>query len=52
VVAARLGYPALFALVGGLTSAAALLLLPRDWLAQAARRRFRSFVSLWGGLAR
>ena len=52
VVAARLGYPALFALVGGLTSAAALLLLPRDRLGQAALRRFRAFASLWGGLAR
>jgi len=52
VVAARFGYPALFALVGGLTSAAALLLLPRDRLALVALRRFRSFASLWGGLAR
>jgi len=52
VVATRLGYPALFALVGGLTSATALLLLPRERLAQAALRRFRAFVSLWGGLAR
>ena len=52
VVAARLGYPALFALVGGLTSAAALLLVPRERLVVAASRRFRCFVSLWGGLAR
>lgn len=52
LVAARLGYPALFALVGGVTSGAALLLVPRHRLAPAALRRFRSFVSLWGGLAR
>lgn len=52
MVVERLGYPALFALVGGLTSASALLLVPRDRLAPAALRRFRSFVSLWGGLAR
>jgi len=55
VVATRLGYPALFALVGGLTSAAALLLVPRDRLERlslAASRRFRCFASLWGGLAR
>lgn len=52
VVATRLGYPALFALVGGLTSAAALLLLPRDRLVGAPLRRFRSFASHWGGLAR
>jgi len=52
VVATRFGYAALFALVGGLTSAAALLLLPRDRLALVVQRRFRSFVSLWGGLAR
>jgi hypothetical protein len=52
MVVERLGYPALFALVGGLTSASALLLVPRDRLTPAALRRFRSFVSLWGGLAR
>jgi MFS family permease len=52
VVAARFGYPALFALVGGLTSGAALLLVPRHRLGAAALRRFRLFVSLWGGMAR
>ena len=49
VVASRLGYPALFALVGCLTSAAALLLVPRERLAPFAARGFRS---LFGGLAR
>jgi len=52
VIAARLGYPALFALVGGLTSAAALLLVRSDRLAPAALRGFRSVVSLLGGPAR
>jgi predicted MFS family arabinose efflux permease len=49
VLAARLGYPALFALVGGLTSLAALLLIPRECLAPAAMRGFRS---LFDGPAR